>query len=170
MENWRSFWNSQRSRRRGIIYGRPIVGRSRRVWGHSWHSFNGSIKSNIATRYRSQNVFNWNINFIPMTSHYTTTVKTASPQSLEKSGKRVSCVVWNLCKFAFKVIKLIQVFSFLFCAMFALAYTQFCFHKRNSFYDISFLSRAEPFFTRKSFSMQSESSTSATCLGQSARN
>lgn len=48
-----------------------------------------------------------------MTSHYTTT--TVELRSV--------VVARNLCKFAFKVIKLIQVFSFLFCAMFALAYT-----------------------------------------------
>lgn len=72
-----------------------------------------SIKTNVA-RARcieisgapSRNVFNWNINFISMTSHYTTERATRTVEL------RSVVVARNLCKFAFKVIKLIQVFSF----------------------------------------------------------
>lgn len=86
---------------------------------------------------RSQNVFKSNNFFLScllfqwllrqQRSESEIEVKKRRLNELKKSEKEL-CVVWNLCKFAFKVIKLIQVFfSFLFCAMFVLAYTQFCF-------------------------------------------
>lgn len=82
-------------------------------------TIDSSIKTNIARdvlRYRpSQNVFNWNINFISMTSHYTTT--TVELRSV--------VVARNLCKFAFKVIKLIQVF---FPSLHFLCYVCACLH------------------------------------------
>lgn len=80
-------------------------------------TINSSIKINRPSEYwdiAAKMSLARHINFVSTTLarslHELTTVKLETRTELVE--KKELCVVWNLCKFAFKVIKLIQVFSF----------------------------------------------------------